>query len=405
MNGGYQMKYRCLVLFGVVAAVVAAVSVPTAGQARRATDSTAAPAKVWTQPRTAWGDPDLQGVWRNEAGVNLERPEKFAGKPLLTDAEVAANLKRAEQRLADNLAGKATNRAFRNQENYNSIFNTEEEAPRVSRRTSAIVDPPDGLLPPWTPEQVKRWDEREAATRGRGETDTVDDVNLGARCITDLSQAEVGAWGIGFRPKDSTISDGDGLGRSVGAGGPRRILQTPGYVTIFQQQEGEYYIVPLDRRPVPGPKIRQWHGVQRGHWEGNTLVVEHTNVRYGYPVIQNGSFGMYPGTGETLKLTERFTRVDADTMEYTYTVEDPAVYTRPYTVAFDLMRNDSYKHTPALCHENNRDLAGVLGNSRGDEQQALENGIHSFNIRRPRLEELKKRAQEAAANKQSSTSR
>jgi hypothetical protein len=112
---------------------------------------------------------------------------------------------------------------------------------------------------------------------------------------------------------------------------------------------------------------------------------------------------MYPGTAETLKLTERFTRVGPDSMEYRYTVEDPAVYTRPYTVAHDLTRDDSYKHTPDLCHENNRDLSGVLGNSRGDEQQALENGIHSSNLRRPRLEELKKEAQEAAASKQSST--
>ena len=403
MNGGCQMKYRCLVLFGVVATVVAVASVPMAGQARRATDSTAAPAKSWTQPRTAWGDPDLQGVWRNEAGVNLERSEKFAGRALLTDAEVAANLKRAEQRLADNLAGKATNRAFRNQENYNSIFNTEEEAPRVSRRTSAIVDPPNGLLPPWTLEQVKRWGEREALTRGRGESDTVDDANSGARCIADLPMAKVGAWGIGFGPKDSTISDGDGLGRSVSAGGPRRILQTPGYVTIFQQQEGEYYIIPLDRRPAPGPKVRQWHGVQRGHWDGNTLVVEHTNIRYQYPIIQNGGFAMYPGTGETLKVTERYTRVDADSIEYRYTVVDPAVYTRPYTVLHGLFRDDNYKMTPDLCHENNRDLPGMFANARADEQLSLENGILSVDQRQPRVDKLKKEAQEAATNKQSST--
>jgi len=401
MNGGCQMKYRCLVLFGVVATLVVVASVPMAGQAQRATDTTAAPAKSWTQPRTAWGDPDLQGVWRNEASVDFERPEKFAGRALLTDAEVAADRKRAEQRLDDNLAGRATNRAFRNQENYNSIFNTEEEQPRVSRRTSAIIDPPNGLLPPWTLEQVKRWEQREAATRGRGETDTVDDVNTGARCISDLPMAKVGAWGIGFGPKPTTIRDGDGLGRSASAGGPRRILQTPGYVTIFQQQEGEYYIIPLDRRP--SGKIRQWHGVQRGYWDGNTLVVEHTNIHYPYPIIQNGSFGMYPGTGETLKVTERFTRVDADSIEYRYTVEDAAVYTRPYTVLFDLFRDDNYKHTPDLCHENNRDLSGLFANSRGDEQQALENGIHSINLRRPRLEELKKGAQEAAASKQSST--
>jgi hypothetical protein len=316
---------------------------------------------------------------------------------------MAQRLKRAQTRLADNLAGRATNRAFRNQENYNSIFNTEEEEPRISPRTSAIIDPPDGLLPPWTLEQVKRWDEREAVTRGRGETDTPDDVNVGARCLANLTQPQVGAWGIGFGPKPTTISDGDGLGRVTGAGGPRRILQSQGYVTIFQQQEGEYRIIPLNGRPAPSAKIRQWMGVARGRWEGNTLVVEYTNIRFPYPIIQNGSFGMYPGTGETLKLTERYTRVDGDSMEYRYTVDDPAVYTRPYTVLHDLFRDDAYRHTPDLCHENNRDLSGLFANSRGDEQQSLENGVHSINIRKPRLEELRKRAQEAPASKQSST--
>jgi hypothetical protein len=180
-------------------------------------------------------------------------------------------------------------------------------------------------------------------------------------------------------------------------------MQTPGYVTIFQQQEGEYSIIPTDGRPVPGKKVRQYYGVKRARWDGNTLVIETTNIRYSpFPVIQNGSFGMYPGTGETLKVTERFTRTDADNIEYRYTVEDPAVYVRPYTVLHELFRDDNYKHTPDLCHENNRDMSGLFANSRGDEQQALENGVHSANLRKPRIVELKKGAQEAAASKQSS---
>ena len=409
-----MMKYRCLVLFGAVATVVAVASVPMAGQAPRATGSTAVPRTSWSHPRTAWGDPDLQGVWRGEGSLPFERPEEFAGRGLLTDAEVAQRQKGAETRLAARLEGKATNRGYRAQENYNAIFNTEDEKPRIIRRTSAIIDPPSGRLPPWTLEQVKRWQAREAATRGRSELDSADDINTGARCIGELGAGRVGAWGLGYggeNPnyggRDATgnvaIVNADGADPNASAGGPRRILQTPGYVTIFQQQEGQYQIIPLDQRPAPGPKIRQWTGVARGHWDGNTLVVEYTNIHHPYPIIPSFTPDLYPGTGETLKVTERYTRVGPDSIEYRYSVEDPAVYTRPYTVLHGLFRDDNYKMTPDLCHENNRDLPGMFANARADEQLSLENGILSVDQRQPRVDKLKKEAQEAATNKQSST--
>lgn len=399
------MKYRCLVLFGVVTAVVAVVSVSWAGQLPRAADGIAAPTKSWTHPRTAWGDPDLQGLWRDRAPVSLERPDQFAGRAFLTDAEMAEKLKTAREGQAERLAGKVTFRAFRAQENYNVVFNTSAEEPRVNRRTSAIIDPPNGRLPPWTLEQVKLWEAREAATHGRGESESVEDVNVQARCIPHLAVATVGAWGLGTGGNATLAGQGTDAGdRIVSSGGAKWILQAPGYVAIVGEL-GDHFIVPLDRRPQPGPKIRQWMGVQRGHWEGNTLVVESTNIRYADSlVIPNAGFAMYPGTAETLKVTERFTRVGADNLDYRYTVEDPAVYTQPYTVINVLDRGDNYKMVPNMCHENNRDLNGAFANARGDEKQALENGAKSVSFRKQRIERLNKEAEEAAA-KQSSRSR
>ena len=405
------MTYRCLVLFGALAGVVAVASVPVAGQAPRAADSSPAPTTSWTHPRTAWGDPDLQGVWRLWAGTEVERAEEFAGREFLTDAEVAAKLASAEERQAFRLSGQATNRALRRQENYNSVFSQEEEPVRVNRRTSMIVDPPDGLLPPWTLEQVKRWEEREAATRGRGEGQSFLDVNASGRCIQDLDVALVGAWGLGFGARQSPVAAGEdtaldrvALGRSGSRdAGMKRVLQAPGFVGMINEGRLWYHeIIPLDGRPVP--KIRQWMGNARGHWEGNALVVEITNVYYPYPIIPVAGFDGYPGTGETLRVIQRFTRTGPDSLEYRYTVEDRAVYTRPYTVVAEMFRDDDYKSEASLCHENNRNMGNVLANARADEFQAVENGADAARGRQPRVEELKKRAQEAA-NRQRSSNR
>ena len=411
------MRYRCLVLFGALAAVTAVASVPLAGQAPQAAGSAAASTTSWTE-RTAWGDPDLQGLWRLWAGAELERAEEFAGRAFLTDAEVAAKRASAEERQAFRLSGQSTNRALRRQENYNSVFSQSDEQVRVSRRTSMIIDPPDGLLPPWTLEQVKRWEDREAATRGRGEGQSVEDVNAGARCIQNLRAAQVGAWGLGFGGRKSTAAAGEdtaldrvALGRGGGGGAgfvlgltTKRILQAPGFVGVINAAfgHGDHHIIPLDGRPVP--KIRQWMGTARGHWDGNTLVVEITNVYYPYPIIPVAGFGGYAGSGETLKVTERFTRTGPDSLDYRLTVEDPAVYTRPYTVVGDMFRDDNHKSEPSMCHENNRNMGNVLANARADEFQAIENGAYSARGRQPRLEELKKRAQEAA-NRESADSR
>ena len=405
------MKYRCVVLFGALAAVVAVASVPMVGQAQRDLRSPAVP--MANHPRTPWGDPDLQGNWETRGRVNFERLDEHQGKELLTDVEVAELQGRTDERQDLALAGKATNRGFRAQENYNSIFNTQPGRQSINPRTSAIVDPPDGRLPPWTMEQAKLWDEREAVMVGRGEAASAQDVNSGGRCLPTLGPPQVGAWGLGFGGEKSgyggrdadgenlLLTNGDGFA-STARGGGNRILQVPGWVVINAT------IIPVDGRPAPSPQsIRQLTGVARGRWDGNTLVVEYTNIRYpAYPFIPAYTGRLYPGTAETLKLTERYTRTGPDDLEYRYTVEDPAVYTRPYTVMHGLQRNDTPSPgAPRMCHENNRDMGGVLSNQRADEHLSLETGIYSQEMRRPRVEQLKQDAEEAATKRQSSSSR
>ena len=396
------MKYRCVVLFGALAAMVAVASVPMAGQAQRDLRSPAAP--MANHPRTPWGDPDLQGNWEAGGRVNFERLDEHQGKELLTDAEVDALQARADERQDLALAGKATNRGFRAQENYNSIFNTQPGRQSINPRTSAIVDPPDGRLPPWTVEQVKVYEGREAVMVGRGEAASAQDVNSLGRCLPTLGPPKVGAWGMGFGGERSgyggrdadgenlTLTNGDGFD-TVRFGGGKRILQVPGWVVINAT------IIPVDGRPAPSPQnIRQPTGIARGRWDGNTLVVEYTNIEYpSYPFIPAYAANLYPGTGETLKLTEWYTRTGPDGLEYRYTVEDPAVYTRPYSAMSQLEQNDiSDPGAPRMCHENNRDMGGVLSNQRADEYLSLETGIYSAEMRRPRLEQLKQDAEEAA---------
>ena len=333
-----------------------------------------------------------------EASVPFERPEEYAGKEMIAQQELDAKLEAAKKRQANVLAGNATNRAFRSQENYNSVFSTSDEEPRVLARTSSIIDPPDGLLPPWTPEMVKKWDEREAISKGRGEAGTPADINSGARCIADLSAAKAGAWGLGFGPHAKTIIDGDALGRADRYDtGAKRIIQGPGWIAFLMQEEGEY--LRAARRPsgaeLEDRQLRRHFARPLGRRHARRRDYEPQVADY--PIIPNGGFQAYPGTGETLKVTQRFTRSGPDSLDYRFTVSDPAVYTRPYTVGHDLFNDEDYKVSPDLCHENNRNMGNVLSNARADEATAIENGVLSAKIRAPRIAEIKKRAADAAA--------
>ncbi len=368
--------------------------------------------------RTAWGDPDLQGVWSGSETLPLERPLALAGRAFLTDAEIADRAAKAaaasKAREALVAEGKVEHEGFRSVPNYNAIFGYtgSERRPRLSKRTSAIVDPPDGRLPAWTLEQVKYWEEREALTKGRGETDTIDDINLNTRCTSVVSEAELTNWGLAFgganatapgRPDAPVVGDdidiGDGYGVNASPGPVRRIIQSPGYVTFVMGDAPVYRIVPLDGSPHPSARIRNWMGDARGHWEGSTLVVDITNITFGSPIIPNYGGALYPGSGETLHVIERFTPVDANTLEFRYTIDDPKVYVRPYTVLHYLRRGDSRGAATSVCREDPKDRANSLANARADEQASLDSGEDSVNARKARFEQIKKEAIAAAQPK------
>jgi hypothetical protein len=385
------MRYRRVVLFGVLAVVIAVASVPMAGQAQRAADSS----EAWTLARTAWGDPDLQGIWRNLLRLPLERPLELGEQEFYTDAEVAAMIQaRVDARDQRNTAifadpeelagsGERNFPLFSALPSYAEVF--------ISPRTSAIIDPPNGRLPPWTPQQIQRWEAREAATVGRGEADTWDDRAPQERCIKIASAAAV-PYLLGH--------DDGGVSINPMAYNPvRQVLQIPGYVAMVMEgggNYGEYRIIPLDGRPGLGPKRRLWMGDVRGHWEENTLVVVTTNVNDeqttnpGFlPARREG--GNYPGTGETLRITERYTRLGADTLEYRATIEDPDTYTRPYTLVRELIReDDDYQVMPGQCQEANEGfMLGMLAGARADEQAALDGAAFTARVRQQRFAERK----------------
>jgi hypothetical protein len=182
-----------------------------------------------------------------------------------------------------------------------------------------------------------------------------------------------------------------------------RIFQSPGFVAVivwvgdggFGGGRVNRYI-PITDRPHSGPMVRNWFGESRGHWEGNSLVIETRNLNYPDEIFSVYGGTTYPGTKETLRVIERYTLVDADHLEYRYTIEDPETYTRPYTVLDEFERAVGLQISPDLCHENNKDLASQLATARADEAAALDYGIEG---RKPRLQRLKEyKAEIGAAN-------
>jgi hypothetical protein len=264
---------------------------------------------------------------------------------------------------------------------YNSFWNAPLKAAKQSLRTSQIVDPPDGRLPSYTKEVLAMWEAREAARKGRGQGDSWEDRGLGERCIAQP------------------------VGNGVFMGGNKNIKQAPGYVVIhwFTPGDGVYRIVPLDGRPHAGEGIRQWYGDARGRWEGNTLIVETTNFNNGHAgetlpahgnLFGTGHSHNYAGTGETLKMIERFTRIDADTMEYRMTIEDPKVFVAPWT-AVNVWNRDDGK-TPEYeyaCHEHNYGMVNLLAGARANEKDSLAEATRELNFRAPgvrrKFEQLK----------------
>jgi hypothetical protein len=373
-------------------------------------DSAAGQTKPWTPPRTAWGDPDLQGSWHFEAygsGADLQQPfqrsKELGEKEFWTEAERAAReakLNREEQEKVDRRVGKLVIGAGeRGIQVSAQIGEPRKVQIHVSRRTSAIVDPPNGRLPPWTPEAVKRWEAREAARRGRGESDSWQDRSLEERCIHVVDAALTPGLMLPKPPPTGSEEVNQNTTQKGIVRGPeeRQIFQAPGYVTIVMSREdrAHFQIIALDGRPALGPKIRQWGGEQRGHWEGNTLVVETTNVndqQNGGAIIPSRRTPTYPGSGETLRVVERYTRLADGTLEYRYTIDDPETYTRPWTAVYELAWEDPPKMAPLPstgCHEYNRGVAHFLAGGREQQQLSIEYAEEAARDRQQRLEDLK----------------
>ena len=283
--------------------------------------------------KTPWGDPDLQGTWSNQTLTPLERPAQFKDKPVLTEAEAAAYEKRlVEQGDVDNRTPgtvQDVNLA------YNQVWWDRGNKIVADRRTSLIVDPPDGRIPALTPAAQKRREEDRKAGDNEKSAASWLDFDVYSRCIIRSALPRL----------------------STGYNNNYEIVQSPGFVAIMQEQMHETRIIPLGNQPHLTSTVRQWLGDSRGHWEGNTLVVETTN----FTDEARGSTFQY--ATKNMRLVERFTRTSDRTIDYQFTVSDPDTWTRPWTAKMPWNRIDGLIYEYA-CHEGNLGLEHMLSAAR-----------------------------------------
>lgn len=293
-------------------------------------------------PRTPWGDPDVSGIYSNsdESGIPFERPARFEGRRLEDITPRELEDLRAERRKATAASSVDENRPVDREvfwENLNA----------VNSRAWLVVDPPDGKIPPTTSQALQRAAARaEARSRsGRGPADSAADRSLYDRCISR------------------------GLPGSMMPaiyGSSYEIVQSPSSVAIVYEMVHEARVIPLDRRAHVGTAIRTYMGDARGHWDGDTLVVETTNIKEAIA---------YRNASLTLRLIERFTPI-AEGLEWSVTLDDPATWTRPWTFAMVLTKKDaSQRPFEYACHEGNYGLRNILSAARAEEAaQAGRNG-------------------------------
>jgi hypothetical protein len=338
---------RSVSVLTLATAVTSLASAPVAGQSSSSAPTLTTKAETWTLPRTADGQPDFQGVWDFRTITPLERPRSLGVKEFFTDEE-AAKFEEEENRrqnrdLIDPKVG-GLNYPPGGVIPYNEVWYDRGDKVVKTKRTSLIVDPPDGRLPPYTPEGQKKAELRAVAGRetqlGRPVADSWEDRPLQERCIMGLNAGPPMTPG----PYNNNV----------------QIFQTPDYIVIHTEMVHDARIVPLDGRPHLG--IRQWKGDSRGRWEGNTLVVETRNFRRETSL---------PGSSANTHLIERFTRTDDDTLLYEFTVDDPTVWMRPWTAAVPMSKSEQPIYEFA-CHEGNYALPGILGGARADEKAAEE---------------------------------
>jgi hypothetical protein len=322
----------------IAAALLTTISV--SGQAPAAAKANSPAKKPYTQPKTVDGQPDLQGFWTNSTYTPLERPDGVT-KEFFTPEEAVAFEKAAAAREAEQ-----TEPGTVADVHYDfTQFGLDRSQSTFARnmRTSQIVDPPNGKIPPLTAEGQKRAAERAAARKAMGGPyDAIQNMPIGSRCII---MAGAGP------PMQNT-----------GYNNNFQIVQTPGYVMILVEMIHDARIIPLDGRPQPPGNIRQWMGVSRGRWEGNTLVVETTNFNGKNP---------FRGASENVKITERFTRMADDSMVYRFTVDDPSNWEKPWTAEMNVAKTEGpmFEHA---CHEGNYSVANILAGARLEDKKAAE---------------------------------
>jgi hypothetical protein len=292
-----------------------------------------AAAKTWTPPKTPWGEPDLQGIWplNHLIATPFQRPEKYGERRFLTEEEFAAAEKSAQAR----------NKRFES-----GAIPQADSGSQVMKLTSLLSDPPNGRFPALTPQGKEMYANMHGSYKPDQKVfDSPDDFDSWDRCITR-------GMPVSMLPRNYN----NGI----------RIMQSPGYVMIVLEMAHEVRVIPTNGRAALDKSIKEWLGESRGHWEGNTLVVETTNFNGKGDLTNAGVPGSPPLTpaSENLHITERFTRTDNDTIDYQMRVEDPEVVVSPFAVAFPLKLDNKYQMYEYACHEGNMAIRGYIENSR-----------------------------------------
>lgn len=342
----------------LIGAAIVAAAVSVAGQSTT-TPRAATPAapKAAPAPKTSWGQPDLQGTWFVFEAVPMERSAANANKQFLTDEEVAA---------ADKQKGEAPGRNARQEAGaqdaegaYNAVFNS---VLKTSKRTAMVVDPENGRIPPLTAEaQARRGGGGRGAGGARGArgaagapgSDVYGSSNAGPE-TTALATRCLGVQ-MPFLPNNTAFAQGTVM----------QLVQGPKSVAIYMEDDhagGGNRVIQIDGSPHPPKSVKKFLGDSRARWEGNTLVVETTNFINAY----NGA------NPDTFKMTERFTRVDANRLNRQITFEDPQTWTRPWTILIEMAKTDDKRHMifDSACHEGNYGLVGILAGARKEEADA-----------------------------------
>jgi hypothetical protein len=331
------MRYRGFTLLALM--IVVLMPFMLYGQARAGSG-----AKPYATPRTPWGDPDLQGTWTSDDCINtpLQRQPNLGDKLYYTEDELtqreAAISKQAENDKQEFVSPNA-------RPNVNPPGHWGERARRPCRQTSLITDPSNGRTPDLTPEAQGRGGQRGGGNNAQPAS--WENFSFYIRCITR-----------GVAGSMLPVIYGNGT----------QIVQAPGYVLLLQEMVHEARVIPLGDRPHSGSNVRSYMGDSRGRWEGNTLVVETTNFVGGKTGIGPNGGGI--PTSDALKLTERFTRIDANTINYELTVDDPKTYTRSWKVGFPITQEQGYQNFEYACHEGNNAMFNSLSAARAAEQAA-----------------------------------